>query len=156
MNSILTSTAHSGFIERYSFRYFDNKRPVYFIERTPKHGQIRDHFATRNLYTTPIWIPRERAARNALLGFSNEDHCAWILSQGIEVAKEEDCEISVKSGSLKDLKYLANVLHVPLIVIMNAYCDIIEHTDTAELFFHLNRSNSVCKDIYDIGKSQRF
>lgn len=124
-------------IRHYSFRYMDDKQHIYGISRKPLHPITVKKSYDGEIYTVPFVHKQETArmkqithTRNAIVAFTSLEQCkAQANTLG-------DC--LVIDMQLYDMKYLATLFNMPLIVILSTYCDVADQAEIHELYFYQN------------------
>jgi hypothetical protein len=89
----------------------------------------------REFYTSPfIAIPKSvpLESRNVLIAYTNKEHC---IDTRMEVLKKERYT-RMQSTTLEELKYMAQILGMPLVVILNLYCDMQDKSMQCEIYYH--------------------
>lgn len=127
----------SNTIRHYSFKYMDDKQRIYGISRHQPHPIIVKRSYDGEIYTVPFVHRQESArmkqmtnTRNAIVAFTSYEQCkAHANTLG-------DC--LVMDMQLYDMKYVATLFNMPLIVILATYCDVADRSETHDLYFYQN------------------
>jgi hypothetical protein len=115
----------------YNYRFLDDKSKVFVV--TKQKQQLGRHVIQhpqRLHYYSEAFLSRDnQEIRNALLGFVEYEKCVnWHqrisrMEHQIEYPKIEGVDLentsNIESVTVKDLKYMSDLLHMPLIVIIN-------------------------------------
>ena len=145
MNSILTQRTLD--IKSCNFRYYDNRNPVYFIQRKNKNTV---NSAGEQIYTFPITV--NNVTRNALIGFSEKSYCKTVEEQ-LHEHINDTYRLDIGKNSLKEFKYLSYLLKSPLIVVVDSYCNLIDKDEQLELFYHHKPHLNFMKEVFEMGKT---
>ena len=125
---------HTKTITDYSFKYMDDCRKIYYLtQNTPKKNPT---FYNRKLYTTPF-ENRKGETMNVLLGYSLESACIQKINDLETIGKLYE-GLKIETVPLKDFKYLSSALNIPLIVLLNSYCDVYNQEEHSELFYYFD------------------
>ena len=140
MNAIFTS--RSSAIQNYNFRFYSDNQKVFHIQR--KLPDMITSSSYQN-FSTPMYITKDKCIRNVLIAFPEQTYCNYVVSQldNIDIS-----ELIIKDNSLKELKYMSDIMKVPLVVLMNASCDLEFKNEIFEVFYHNNKDVSL-KSVFD-------
>jgi hypothetical protein len=106
-------------IKHPKFGYLDYKKKVYLI--TMKDSKFPLCEGKCKYYTVPLLLRNYTNYQNVLIGYTNSQECANIIRD------KQWISTSWKQVSCKDAKQIAEMLSIPLAVIMN--------NDNNEVFF---------------------
>lgn len=139
----MCATLIDNAIRNCSYRYIDGRKKVYTIGRNPKEVQYR-HFYKVELYTRPLYNPNKKDVRNALVAFNSQSQGENVVAELLSRTDLPDTRAShdliVEGIKLDDLKYLSSVLKMPLIVLMNSFCNVEDQDVHHEVFYYFNES----------------
>ncbi len=124
-------------IKNYSFRYLDSKHNIYYISKTEKNRP--KNFYSSLVYTRPFHSKEKNETRNVLIGYISKDMGDIKVHEFMDVLKDEEYDLVLKKMSLEDFKHLSSILRTPLIVILNSFCEMKDHTEQYELFYYFNQ-----------------
>lgn len=110
----------------FTFKYIPKNIKVYYIaKQTPLKSRHNACF-----YTEPFYSHETKKTRNAFYAFCDKAVAEYKLSY-----LNEDCEIN--EDNLYDIKYLSEILRVPLVVEISRHCDLYDiDTEYIEVFYH--------------------
>lgn len=112
-----------------SFKYLDPQRPVYVLTAA---RSVPFPLTRLALYTTPFQ-PRERGeTMNVLVGFE----CKELL---FGYAREHGLVGDVEVGPLEIWKDVSRMMHLPLVVVLREYMDLVDRGVHADVFFFQTR-----------------
>ena len=140
-------------ISNYSYRYLDNKSKIYYVTRKPITSTSH-HFYTSELYTAPMQNRNERdkIPSNVLIGYINADTCSdLLLDVQHRSSKGSSSEYlhEMRCSCLQEMKYLSTILRIPLVVVINMFCDIESKTEEYELFYHYQKYTTALSAFYE-------
>lgn len=123
---------HPLIIRKYSCRFLPYHSDVYSIYRY-KSGE-RPHYKNLEYFTAPFFQqqPTQRNIEqnpphfNVLVTFACPHHAQHVIHQ----MQHED--ILLRKMTLKEASYHASVIRVPLVTILNAYCDSLQRDESQE------------------------
>lgn len=128
LNSCMSQTSLP--IQNFSYRFLNKKSKVYFI--TKKNAP--DVITTRQLYTVPFKNKETDEVRNVVLGYINKSYGVGLYE---ELCKTHD-DIMLNSMDLDEFQYRSQLMKLPLVVMMNSYCDVRDHEVYFELYYNKN------------------
>lgn len=131
---------HPLLIRKYSCRFLPYHSDVYSICRY-KSGEL-PHYKNLEYFTAPFFQqqPTQRNIEqhpphfNVLVTFACPHHAQHVIHQmqqsSVAPPKKEDMLLS--KMSLKEASYHANIIRVPLVTVLNAYCDSLQQDKSEE------------------------
>jgi hypothetical protein len=123
-------------LKRFKFRPLDKKSNVFIITKNNGRLSCSKRFSTQEILTVPfVEFPRERnTLRNVIVGDVDESIGKEIYNNMNDV----DEDVVWESVPLKDVQYLSALMKVPLVIVLNCYCDV----ETKEVYHDLNYSEN--------------
>lgn len=119
----------------YLFTYLNHKSPVYYISKYSQ-SQPKTLYASE-IYSVPFKSKKDRTTRNVLVGFADKTWCVSAIDDLVSApVLGEPFIMEPTMSSVTDIKYLANVLKIPVAVLVKAYCDLQTKEEHFELFYH--------------------
>lgn len=111
-------------IGNYNYRYVDTNRDVYAIvkKNTPRH------FGQTQFYTVSL----KHVDRNCIITFLDQHHSQYVCE---EIHQEKGISCEPTMFPLTSLVDFSTTINVPIIVVLNSYCDLLESEVTHELYF---------------------
>lgn len=97
----------------YEYRYIRHDARVYYIGRNV-HGP----FQNKMFYTEPFTSREQNVTRNAIIGFLSPELAAQRV--------EQMCHVNLVDAPIGDLKQMANILKMPLIVELHTSDEVID------------------------------
>jgi hypothetical protein len=125
----------------YSYKYLDNKKPVYVITSSCKQGKIKPKLIRHYEILSDYYQSQSTEdGRNAIVGYVNESMFKYRLN----TIQENIPSAISQEISLQELKDHCESLNMPLIVYVNNYCilnDPIE--DHYEIYYYYKQDDMV-------------
>jgi ADP-heptose:LPS heptosyltransferase len=141
MNSVLKRP-----ITHYNYRYLHHNEPLYYIQKHPKKSPSVPHTWQSEIYTAPLYRLKDQNSHNVLIGYASENLCEFVASQ---VEPAVDSKLLVCKTDLREFKYLSKLMRIPMIVVLNVYCNIESTNEEFELFYHYSKGNYTYATIFD-------
>lgn len=140
--------------QNYSYRYLRDDSNVFIITKQPERQYV--HPTSRHIYTEPFLSKDNVTIRNAVLGFTSYETCNdWYARIcNVQNLPTDSKELSqsdyvdkyflqqkpvIKNIPLCDIKHTADLLDVPLIVIMK------ESNQEYDVFYYPNKQKTTRK-----------
>jgi hypothetical protein len=129
-------------IKQYSFRFLADSRPVFYINKMAK-CQPRNFYSSL-LYTEPFYSKERDEVRNVIVGYTSKgigaSKLAEVLREDTSIrGADNDYLVTMEKMPLEHFKHLSSVLKIPLVVIVNSFCDMEDQTEHYELYYHYNQ-----------------
>lgn len=149
----------SGFLTqkpklRYVYRYLDDKQHVHYITKVPRATPKLFH--KQQIYSAPYYHRYEGQLKNVLWTFANEQLCMFEHEKLLRSSKENDMDmdmgITITSSTLQECKEYSHLLYMPLVVVINQYCDTDEKEECIDVFYHQARQENEEKIYMNINK----
>lgn len=139
---MIGASSTGGVVSRYSCRYLDSTRPVYTLvapgnaRRPLGTGSAGAPLSTCSVYTVPFYSMSRGGTQNAVATFLHKHHAELQRAELASTLPEETLRyVSVEEHMLMDVSHLAYMLSMPLIVLINAQCDLEDRKEEHVLFY---------------------
>ena len=136
-------------IRNYSCKFIPYHHDVYLIHRYNK-SEGQPHYKNMEYFTAPFFlrqfhghdIERNPSNFNVLITFACPHQARHVVHQ-IQRQKEKNevffpRDMLLKRMSVKEASYHASIIRVPLVTVLNSYCDTLdrdESEETHEIFY---------------------
>jgi hypothetical protein len=104
-----------------NFKYLNNNNNVYIITRKQKYN-------FKTVYNNEIFTHPYKN-NNVITAFLNKN----LANEKIKLLKID--KYNIEEISVKDLKYIKELFHMPLFIILNEYCEIYDKTNIQEVYY---------------------
>lgn len=111
----------------FHYKYMNNNQHVYYVGR-----KLGDSFKHNVYFSEPFYIKERKEVRNVLKGYESEEHAYKTL------ILLDNGECDVYNTQLKELKYVASFLSMPLIVEMESYCELDDLSEHTNIYYFFN------------------
>ena len=108
------------------YRFVPDTTKVYYIFRNQNKLPYRPH--TVLFYTNPYSNKNTSETINSLMCYETKERAVYELSMLPECTLGE--------ADINTMKYYSRLLRIPMLVEMNSYCDIIDHTEYIDMFYY--------------------
>ena len=118
-------------VKSYHCRFVDYKKPVYAIASYVD----ADRRFRESRYMTSAFHSNTKDTYNVLVAFECKRNAEWWCEQ---VGRTETLAVALPEPVefvLDDFSYFANTLRVPLMVVLNSYCDLLTRVEEHEIFY---------------------
>lgn len=119
-------------ITRYSCKYLDGSKNVYAIASRPLLKHHDYELKTLSLYTVPFHNKSKNETFNVLATFIHDDYAKSVSAN---LRKELQFECDTVEYTLTDISYYAHILNMPVIVIIDAWCDLSDREEWFDVFY---------------------
>lgn len=120
-------------ISNYTCKYLESTRPVYAIVAChPSMPKSRKTIVNTMFYTTPFQSSSKAETYNVITTYLHKDHAN---TQCAKLKEALDIECYLEKFQLIDISYYAYMMKVPMIVLMNSYCDLDVKQEVIDLFY---------------------
>ena len=132
-------------IRNYSYRYLDNKQQVFVISKRmnssheKKTSRRVEGLLRQQLFSAPFYQINTQTTTNAILAFMSEDFCEATMHDLPCLDCDKTLITETTRVHLDELKYISNIMKLPMIVLVNAYCDMTDNNEQNELFYHFDK-----------------
>lgn len=117
-------------VKNYTCKYLESTRPVYAIVSMSEPA--RKVYSHTMFFTTPFVSTSRLETYNVMTTFLHKEHAHHQLE---EIRKDSHITCTLGEFMLIDISYYAMMLHMPLMVIMNTYCNIDEREEFVDIFY---------------------
>lgn len=121
----------SPMISNYSCKYLESTRPVYAIVSYRRDIEKRN-ISSAQFYTVPFQSTSKLETYNVISTYLHLEHAENMCK---DLCKHLNVECEPEMFQLKDISYYANMMHVPVVVFINTYCDLDQKMEAHDIFY---------------------
>jgi len=125
-------------LRNYNCKYLESTRPVHAIVTYRGHKKT---ISNTQFYTVPFTSMANCDTYNVIATYLHKEHA---VKECKRLVNELDVPCVPEEYQLIDISYYAYMMHVPLVVFINSYCDLSDKSEMHEIFYtarYLNHPN---------------